>query len=38
MSASGEALTHAYVHDGADEWRTDFFSEGFLVLKKGNSK
>jgi len=34
--ASGEAMTHAYVHDGADEWRTDFFSEGILILKKGN--
>lgn len=36
--AKGEALTNAYVHDGADEWRTDFFSEGYLKLKKGKRK
>jgi len=35
QDASGEAYTNAYVHDGEDEWRTDFFSEGFLILKKG---
>lgn len=34
--ASGEAMTHAYVHDGTDEWRTDFFSEGTLIMKRGN--
>ncbi len=33
--ASGEAMTNAYVHDGADEWRTDFFSTGSLILVKG---
>jgi len=33
--ASGEATTDAFVHDGEDEWRTDFFSQGFLVLTKG---
>jgi len=33
--ASGMAYTHAYVHDGADEWRTDFFSKGTLILVKG---
>jgi len=37
--ASGEAMTHAYVHNDLPiEWRTDLFSEGFLILKKGNSK
>ena len=33
--ASGEAMSNAYVHDGLDEWRTDFFSEGTLILIKG---
>ena len=39
--ATGTAYTHAYVHDdadgpeGPDEWRTDFFSEGTLILVKG---
>jgi len=39
--ASGEAESHAYVHndadgpDGPDEWRTDFFSTGTLILVKG---
>jgi len=33
--ASGEALTNAYVHAGTDEWRTDFFSTGTLILVKG---
>lgn len=33
--ASGMAYTNAYVHDGADEWRTDFFSTGTLILVKG---
>lgn len=41
--ASGEAMTNAYVHLPTDEyrhkgdelWRTDFFSEGTLILKKG---
>ena len=33
--ASGEAMTNAYVHDGEDEWRTDFFSTGTLILVKG---
>ena len=35
VGATGEALTNAYVHSGADEWRTDFFSEGTLILIKG---
>jgi hypothetical protein len=34
-NASGEAMTNAYVHDGEDEWRTDFFSTGTLILVKG---
>ena len=33
--ATGEAMTNAYVHDGVDEWRTDFFSTGTLILVKG---
>ena len=33
--ASGSWTTNAFVHDGADEWRTDFFSTGTLVLVKG---
>ena len=33
--ASGSAYTNAYVHDGVDEWRTDFFSTGSLILVKG---
>lgn len=33
--ASGSGYTHAYVHDGTDEWRTDFFSTGSLTLIKG---
>jgi len=33
--ASGSAYTNAYVHAGADEWRTDFFSTGTLILLKG---
>jgi hypothetical protein len=33
--ATGEALTNAYVHDGTDEWRTDFFTTGTLSLLKG---
>ena len=34
--ASGEAMTNAYVHAfPQDEWRTDFFSEGTLILVKG---
>ncbi len=33
--ATGEAFTNAYVHDGTDEWRTDFFSTGTLTLLKG---
>jgi hypothetical protein len=32
--ATGEALTNAYVHNGPDEWRTDFFSTGTLILQK----
>ena len=32
--ASGEAMTNAFVHDGTDEWRTDFFPEGNLILVK----
>jgi hypothetical protein len=33
--AAGEAYTNAYIHDGNDEWRTDFFSTGTLILQKG---
>ena len=33
--AEGMAYTNAFVHDGADEWRTDFFSTGSLTLVKG---
>ncbi len=33
--ATGDAFTNAYVHDGTDEWRTDFFSTGTLILPKG---
>lgn len=33
--ASGAFHTNAWVHDGADEWRTDFFSEGALRLVRG---
>ena len=39
--ATGSAYTHAYVHndedgpEGPDEWRTDFFSKGTLILVKG---
>ena len=36
--ASGEAMTNAYVHNGLDEWRTDFFSTGTLILVKGKRK
>ncbi|MBN2612158.1 MAG: hypothetical protein JXB00_11425 [Bacteroidales bacterium] len=37
--AGGKALTHAYVHDGTDEWRTDFFSTGTLeLMKKGRHR
>lgn len=35
--ASGNATTNAYVHSiPADEWRTDFFSEGSLTIKPGS--
>jgi hypothetical protein len=30
-----DLTTNAFVHDGADEWRTDFLSEGTLILKRG---
>ena len=33
--ATGEAYSNAYVHDGTDEWRTDFFSTGTITLIKG---
>jgi hypothetical protein len=33
--AEGEAMSNAYVHNGTDEWRTDFFSTGELILVKG---
>lgn len=36
---SGNLMTNAYVHNGdgtdADQWRTDFFSTGTLILPKG---
>lgn len=31
-SASGDAMSNAFVHWGPDEWRTDFFSEGTLMI------
>jgi len=33
--ATGSGSTNAYVHDGTDEWRTDFFSTATLTLVKG---
>ena len=33
--ATGKAMTNAYVHDGDDEWRTDFFCTGSLNLVNG---
>jgi hypothetical protein len=33
--ATGEALTNAYVHDGRDEWRADFFTIGTLTILTG---
>ena len=34
--AMGKALTNAYVYVGdGTEFRTDFWSEGYLTLKKG---
>lgn len=33
--ATGSGMTRAYVHDGADEWRTDFFTTGNIILTKG---
>lgn len=34
--ASGTATTNAFVHSiPANEWRTDFFSQGTLILRKG---
>jgi len=32
--ASGSWTTNAFVHDGEDEWRTDFFGRGMLKLQK----
>ncbi len=34
QTATGDATSNAFVHDGADEWRTDFFSEGTLMFRK----
>ena len=37
--ATGEATTNAFVHElPVEEWRTDFFSQGVLILKKGSKK
>ena len=33
--ATGSWYTNAYVHDGADEWRTDLFSKGTLNVERG---
>ena len=33
--AEGMAYSNAFVHNGTDEWRTDFFSTGSLTLVKG---
>lgn len=30
--ASGDAMTNAFVHDDPNNWHTDFFSEGTLIL------
>lgn len=38
QGAIGIVMSNAYVHDGADEWRTDFFPKGHLILKKGKRK
>ncbi len=35
--ATGEATTNAFVHNGTDEWRTDFFSKGYIKLPKENN-
>ena len=35
QGASGMVMSNAFVHDGAEEWRTDFFPEGTINLKKG---
>ena len=34
-ATSMDITSNAFVHNGADEWRTDFFSEGTLILKRG---
>lgn len=36
--ASGMAMTKAYVHDVPEEWHTDFFSTGKLILVKNKKK
>jgi len=33
--ASGEAMSNAYVHNDPENWHTDFFSNGELILVKG---
>ena len=33
--ASGEAKTNAFVHDVPEDWHTDFFITGELILMKG---
>ena len=33
--ASGEAMTNAFVHNNPEDWHTDFFSTGELILVKG---
>lgn len=35
QGATGLLTTNAWVHDGADEWRTDVFPEGTLTMVQG---
>jgi hypothetical protein len=35
QGATGDLKTNAWVHDGADEWRTDFFPTGTLTMVQG---
>jgi hypothetical protein len=36
--AEGKAMSNAFVHDAPEDWHTDFFSTGQLVLIKGKRK
>jgi len=35
QGATGYLTTNAWVHDGTDEWRTDFFPKGTLTMVQG---